>query len=475
MPDLAVWYAGRRVATLSQRRGRMSLAYTESAGPLGAPLISMAMPVASIRYGSREAGAFFHGLLPEGNARRVIAYDLGLDPGDDFELLAALGKDCAGALVIQPADQEPAEETAPSAAEVIGEEEIGRRLAGLEVYPLGVDERVRVSLAGQQSKLLLARRPDGRWALPVEGAISTHILKPAHPHLEGAVANEAFCMTLATEAGLEAARTSVASFSGMEVLISERYDRRYSPDGRVERVHQEDACQALSVLTVPPERKYQESGGPSLAQIAMLLDRWGEPGAKQSLLRAVAFNVLVGNADAHGKNFSFLHDPDRAIRLAPLYDIMSTVVLSHPAGPVSTTLALFVNDRHDINEVDVDDLVAEAARWGLTSAASRRIVGDLLERLPPAIDSASDTLSPPERLVEVIAGRVAQASCQVVQLPGVRPTGRNAGHPAVMSGVTRCSRCGRPLHSPESVREGVGPNCARKEAAKASAMPISGR
>lgn len=461
MPELSVWYAGRQVATLSQRRGRMSLAYSESAGPLGVPLISMGMPIASTRYGNREARAFFHGLLPEGNAGRVIAYDLGLDPDDDFGLLTALGKDCAGALAIQPADEKPPQATAPPGAEMISDQEIGRRLAGLEVYPLGVDERVRVSLAGQQSKLLLARRPDGQWALPVEGAVSTHILKPTHPQLEGAVANEAFCMTLAAEAGLEAARTSVASFSGMEALISERYDRHYGPDGRVERIHQEDACQALSVLTVPAGRKYQESGGPSLVQIATLLDRWAEPRAKQSLLRAVAFNVLVGNADAHGKNFSFLHDPDGAVRLAPLYDIMSTVSLIHPAGPVSTTLALFVNDRRDINAVHVDDLVAEAGRWGLTSAVARRIVGDLLERMPSAIESATKAPSAPEQLVEVIAGRVARATRQSVQRQGSRPPRRNAGRGVAMVSGARCSRCGRPLRSPKSVREGIGPNCAK--------------
>ena len=461
MPELSVWYAGQEVATISQRRGRMSLAYREAAGPLGAPLISMGMPIASTRYGDREARAFFHGLLPEGHARRVISYDLGLDANDDFGLLAALGKDCAGALVIQPAGEKPPEPAAPPAAEGISDQEVGRRLAGLEVYPLGVDERVRVSLAGQQSKLLLARRTDGQWALPVEGAVSTHILKPTHPQLEGVVANEAFCMTLAAEAGLEAAGTSVARFSGMEALVSERYDRRYRPDGRVERIHQEDACQALSVLTVPPERKYQESGGPSLVRVAGLLDRWAEPGTKQSLLRAVAFNVLVGNADAHGKNFSFLHDPDGSIRLAPLYDIMSTVALVHPAGPVSTTLALFVDDRRDINEVGVDDLVAEARRWGLTSLVACQIVGDLLERLPSAIESTSDILSPPERLVNVVAGRVTQAASQAVRHPGPRPATRIANHPAATSGVARCSRCGRPLRSPKSVRDGIGPNCAK--------------
>ena len=89
MPELSVWYAGRQVATLSQRRGRMSLAYSESAGPLGVPLISMGMPIASTRYGNREARAFFHGLLPEGNAGRVIAYGH-LLPHDAEPVRAAL-------------------------------------------------------------------------------------------------------------------------------------------------------------------------------------------------------------------------------------------------------------------------------------------------------------------------------------------------------------------------------------------------
>lgn len=406
MGDLSVWLAGKKVATLSQKRRRMSLVYTNDAGPLGSPLISLAMPVASVRYGDREARAFFHGLLPEGNAGRIIAYDLGLAPNDDFGLLAALGKDCAGALVIQPADEKDPREVTPGAVEVLSSQEIESRLAGLETFPLGVGKRVRVSLAGQQSKLLLARLPDGQWALPVGGSVSTHIIKPPHARFRDTVANEAFCMTLAAQAGIESAKTSVVEFSGMEVLVSERFDRYLRHDGQVERIHQEDACQALSVLTAPSERKYQENGGPSLLQIARILDQWAGSSAKQSLLRAVAFNVFVGNADAHGKNFSFLHHADGSIGLAPLYDIMSTVALE---GSISTTLAMFVNDRRDIDNVDVADLVAEAGRWGMAAVAARDVIEDLLVSLPSAIEKTSSLLSPPERLVDVISGRVARA------------------------------------------------------------------
>lgn len=172
-------------------------------------------------------------------------------------------------------------------------------------------------------------------------------------------------MNLAERAGLKAARTTILSFAGTQVLVSERYDRRREVGG-IRRIHQEDACQALSVLTIVPEQKYEEFGGPTLVGIAGLLEQWGEAGSKEELLRQIALHVIVGNADVHGKNLSFLHQEDGTVGLALAYDVMSTVYYSTTfARPMSSTLGLFVNGKRDINEATVEDLLDEAKRWGM--------------------------------------------------------------------------------------------------------------
>ena len=410
--ELSVWLAGACVATLVERRRRMTMTYSTDAGPPGVPLVSMSMPVSTGRFPDRVVRAFFHGLLPEGDVRRILAYDLGIDPSDDIGLLAALGGDCAGALLVQPAFG-PVPVGSVLEDLLIDDAEVGRRLLDLPVHPLGVDQRIRVSLAGVQPKLLLCRRPDGRWLLPSLRYASTHILKPAHRDLPDSVANEAFCMNLAAAAGLPAAHTTTGTFAGFDVLVSERYDRRVQENGDVVRVHQEDACQALSVLTVIPERKYEEFGGPSLSEIAGQLDRWSGAAGKGALLGQVAFSCLVGNADMHGKNVSFLHDGKGTVALAPLYDVMSTAYYTAIGRQIDPTPGLFVNAKRHIDQVTLNDLVDEAEHWGMRPRNARSLLSELLERLPDAVDETARNLpKTPGALVDLVKDRVERMRSQ---------------------------------------------------------------
>ena len=421
--ELEVWLDGIRVATLSENRGQMTMVYTDEAQPIGSPLVSMAMPVSARRYSNQKVRAFFRGLLPEGEARRMLAYDFGLDESDDMGLLAALGKDCAGALVVQPKGSlSPAVSGGASIKDAIDDAEIARRLRELPVHPLGVDANIRVSLAGVQSKLLLTKLEDGRWTVPADGIVSTHLLKPAHRELPDSVANEAFCMKLAARAGLKAAHSAISSFCGTQVLVSERYDRRRDAGG-VWRIHQEDACQALSVLTIVPEQKYEEFGGPTLAGIVGLLDQWGDYSSKEELLRQIAIHVIVGNADAHGKNVSFIHKEDGTVSLAPAYDIMSTLYYSAAFGrPMNSTLGLFVNGKRDINEVTVEDLLAEAKRWGIKYRVAQSVLYQLLERLPDAVDQAAvDVPEVPEVLIDLVRKRMLSARAEAARLGHLAP------------------------------------------------------
>ncbi len=406
MTTLQVWMHGQHIATINESRRRLTLTYRKGAAQLGVPLVSVAMPMSANSYPDKVVRPFFQGLLPEGEARQMIAYDFDLAANDDFGLLAQLGRDCAGALVILPVGEVPDDEPQQQPLEVLDDIEIAQRLRALPVHPLGVTGTIRASLPGVQPKLLLTRY-HGMWCSPDAWHPSTHILKPSIIGLEHSVANEAFCMTLANGAGIAAAATSVADFDGVTVLVSERYDRQQRADGTTRRLHQEDTCQALSIMTRVTREKYEAFGGPNLRAIAKVLTQWG--GSATDLLRQVTFSVLMGNADLHGKNLSFLHDGGGTVALAPIYDVMSTTYYDGQQGrrAVDTELGLFIADKTDILTVAIDDLIAEAGAWGVRSAAARDMVSSLAACVEAAIDDTVDQLGRevPVALVERVRER----------------------------------------------------------------------
>jgi serine/threonine-protein kinase HipA len=198
------------------------------------------------------------------------------------------------------------------------------------------EDDIRLSLAGAQDKIAV-RIEDGRISIPLGSAPSSHILKPAIATHEGVVFNEAFCMGLATEAGLDTAKTTTARVEDIDYLLVERYDRHRDEDDQFRRVHQEDFCQALGI---PSEIKYQSEGGPSLTDCFTLLrDASTSPVIDiRALLDAVLFNLIIGNHDAHAKNFSLLYLPDRSTRLAPLYDLIATVFYPELTDKMATKM-----------------------------------------------------------------------------------------------------------------------------------------
>lgn len=405
-PDaLAVWLYGTKVATVERDRSRRPrLTYTAAARSShepGTPLLSMTLPVRPEPYPQGATRVFLDGLLPEGDTRRAIADDLRLRADDTYGLIRALGRDCAGAIVIQP-DDEPAPPLASTnTAEPIDEDEFDGLLANLRSAPLGVDGRVRVSLAGVQEKLLLTRFPDGRWGRPVDGTPSTHIVKPeirGYPHT---VENEAFCMRLARHLGLPSAEVDTITVTGRRVIVVARYDRVVQADGRVERIHQEDFCQATGRL---PDKKYQEDDGPSLRVVAELLGTV-DPASLPTLLRAVALHVLVGNGDAHGKNYSLLHESSGALRLAPLYDVMSTLFYEQ------SELAMYIDNAQKTDHVTSDRIVNEASSWGLARSRATELLGELLSAVPASVEAAkAETPGLPDAIPDIVASQLEKLS-----------------------------------------------------------------
>jgi serine/threonine-protein kinase HipA len=399
---LAVWLYGIRVAVVEQERERLRLFYTTEAlerYPLGVPLLSLSLPLTSRRYPHGVVRAFLDGLLPEGEPRRAVAADFDLRAGDTYGLIRALGRDCAGALVIQPDDQPAPPQPTTKTAEPLTEAAIGDLVANLRSAPLGVGTRVRMSLAGVHEKLLLTRMLDGSWGRPVEGTPSTHSLKPEIAEYRNTVENEAFCMRLAKHLGLPVSAVQTTMMNGRPLIIVERYDRIVHADGTVERIHQEDFCQAMSI---PPEKKYEEDGGPTLRRIAGILQGVAGSDSLETLLRAVTINVLIGNGDAHGKNFSLLHDASGSLRLAPLYDLLSTLVYG------DDRLAMHIDDVRRTNRATADRIVNEAARWGLARGRAAEIIAEILDCAPAAAQAARDeTEGVPAGVLGVVDSQLA--------------------------------------------------------------------
>jgi serine/threonine-protein kinase HipA len=402
---------GDRIATLSEPQyGKLRLTFATDAEERfrpGSPVLSISMPVDAAR---RPRGdivrAFFDGLLPEGQSRAAISREFGVHPGDDFGLLTAIGRDCAGAVVLLPEDVPP-----PSPAgevELLADGELATLIAQLRDRPLGADNKVRVSLPGMQEKLLLAKTPDGRWGRPVNGTPSTHILKPQDMRYASYAASEAFCLALSRRLGLGAFSSEVIEVAGRPVIVVERYDRARTERG-VERIHQEDVCQALGIDTSDrPARKYQASGGPSLRDVASLLARY-QPEDNVRLLRLVTLNVAIGNADCHAKNVSLLHPVDETVHLAPAYDLTPTTFytgIPTEAGPkdMSDELAMFVNGTRSIHEVTSEDLADEGSSWGLGADAGRT-VGAALTSILDCLEDAAHERPVPSEMLRFVASR----------------------------------------------------------------------
>jgi serine/threonine-protein kinase HipA len=244
---------------------------------------------------------------------------------------------------------------------------------------LAGEQDMRLSLAGAQDKLpVVAQLEAGQMhiGLPRFGSPSTHILKPTIPGVTGSVFNEGFCLALARALKLDVANAAIHGPTDHAYLLVERYDRQRITTGQLVRLHQEDFCQALGL---PPETKYQNEGGPGLAQAFALLRRATRPSAPHvlKLLDFVIFNTLVGNHDAHSKNFSLLYTPHGAV-LAPLYDVLSTAVYPQ----LTDKMAMKIGSKYKFSELEARHWAQFAVDAGLTPALVKKRILDIARRLP---------------------------------------------------------------------------------------------
>lgn len=379
--ELGVWLFADRVGTLALVDGRLSFCYASGwLAQSDAVALSASLPLQAEPFDERKTRPFFAGLLPEGQMRHLIAQQFQVSSQNDFALLDYIGGECAGAVTfIEPGQALPVP-THNDDVQWLSDDEVVAILDELPRRPmLAGKDGLRLSLAGAQDKLPVVF--DGaRIGLPLNGTPSSHILKPAIHTVENSVINEGFCMALAEAMQLKPAKSKVHRVLDRSFLLVERYDRLIDAQEYRQRLHQEDFCQALGVV---PEMKYQNEGGPDLAQCFELVRNATRPNAPQvlRLLDYVIFNALIGNHDAHAKNFSLLYlggKSGKAPVLAPFYDTLSTAV--YPT--LTPKMAMKIGSKYKFSEVQARHWDQFAESVGLTKAQAKRRILELAKSLP---------------------------------------------------------------------------------------------
>lgn len=397
MTELSVHLAGKRAGRLIQKdNGNLQFRYDDD---YSGPPVSWALPIQEEAYPHAVTRAVFGGLLPEGDGREALARNLGISAGNDYALLEEVGGDCAGAVVLlKPGGDLP---TAPE-IRWLDPVDLDEILRELPQRPLAADpaQGIRLSLAGAQPKMPVIVDGD-RVGQPTNvAAPTTHIVKPEPLGFPGLVDNEAFCMDLGRAIDLPVAAVSkLISRSGLPYLLVERYDRDLTAEP-IRRLHQEDFCQALGV---PADRKYQNEGGPS-ARSAIELLRSASPAPALDVPRfwaALVFNWVIGNCDAHAKNFSLLYEAG-APTLAPLYDLVSTTMYPR----LTTRLAMSIDGATHIDDVTMSAWLELAAAAGLSARFARQATVGVLDRAKAAAPRLAEQPLHSNDAVEALLARI---------------------------------------------------------------------
>ena len=386
---LALWADDRQVATVGYEpmNDLWSLDYdhewvkTPEAFPLS-PALPFETPAAG--YAAGAVKRFVENLLPEGRALDITATTYRVSKSNIFALINALGTETTGAFRFWRAGQAPPSVAATPPREV-SRDELNQRIGERDAIPLVVwDGKVRMSIAGVQDKLMVyLDRPleeRGRMFLAEPPLASTHILKPepgrtATPHL---VVNEHFCMSLARRMGLPVADVGIYR-TPRPVLVVRRFDRVVLEGAAgpvVQRLHIIDACQAADL---PASYKYERNFGSGElvrtiregVSFEVLFERVeqtvNKAAARLTMLRWALFQFLIGNCDAHGKNFSFFVRR-QGLEPAPWYDLVS--VVQYPG--IDHEIAMAYGDAFSLDEVGAFQLADFAKRCNIDRRLLKR-------------------------------------------------------------------------------------------------------
>ena len=394
-PPLNVFLNNRHVGRLTRHSsGAIDFAYEadwlawEHAIP-----VSLSLPLRETRYLGDRVTAVFENLLPDSRAIRTrVAERVGAKGIDAFSLLSQIGRDCVGALQFMAVDALPPPTTLVEGIPV-DDEEIAAIIKNLARAPLGLDpdDDFRISVAGAQEKTALLRH-NGKWLKPKGTTPTTHLLKPQIGELpngidlSNSVENEFYCLKLMEAFGLPANEAEIAAFGNTKVLVVTRFDRRWTKDGRLLRLPQEDTCQALSIA---PTSKYENEGGPSVVQIAKLLRGSDEPSTDQAtFLKAQILFWLIGATDGHAKNFSLFLSPGGRFRMTPLYDVLTAApsLAAHQIRRNQFKLAMAIGGSRKYRIYDIHG--RHFVETGRAAGLSDRWIGKVIDEIRQAFDRA---------------------------------------------------------------------------------------
>ena len=380
--------------------------------------ISLSLPLREDHYVGEPVVAVFENLLPDSDKlRRLVAEKVGARGIDAYSLLAKIGHDCVGALQFIAGDQDIPDSSGKLEGEPVDSAAIEKILKGLSQAPLGLIPRdgFRISVAGAQEKTALLKHK-GQWLKPHGTTPTTHIIKtqigqlPNGIDLSDSVENEFYCLKLTEAFGLPVNTATIETFGCTQALVIERFDRRWTKDGRLLRLPQEDCCQARSV---PPTLKYQSEGGPGIVNILNLLQGSDTPIEDQeTFFKAQIIFWLIGATDGHAKNFSIFLGPGGSYRMTPLYDVLTAqpALKTRQIERKQMKMAMSVGDNRHYRFDDIHGrhFLQTAVRSGLSQKRATTIIEETAARAPEALEAAVSSLPKnfPVSIVEAVTEAV---------------------------------------------------------------------
>ncbi|MDP3760713.1 MAG: HipA domain-containing protein [Ramlibacter sp.] len=407
-PDLDIWMNGEHVGTWAwTRTGTPVLRYSEAwlRSPHLRPLsLSLPVTLGTPEVQGRLVEHWFDNLLPDSERiRERLRRRFHTASASAADLLAAIGRDCVGAVQLLPAAAPPPRVDRID-SEPLTEAAVERLLRNVTSGEPAEDEAddLRISIAGAQEKTALLR-VGRRWHRPLCATPTTHIFKlplglvgNMRADMTASVENEWLCAQLLAALGFDVAAAEIAQFGAQKVLVVERFDRRRMEGSRwIARLPQEDFCQAMGL---PSSLKYESDGGPGIAAALKLLS------ASQDALRdkvrfalaQLAFWVMAAT-DGHAKNFSIFIEPGGAFRMTPLYDVLSAWPIigngANQLSPRRAKLAMALRSRnvhYHLHEIHTRHWQALAKQTGIPGAFDRMV--ELVNAVPAALEKVESVL-----------------------------------------------------------------------------------
>jgi serine/threonine-protein kinase HipA len=428
---LHIWLNGTPVGYWETSHGRHSLTYFDEwlADEQARPL-SLSLPFKPQNEAHRGSlvSNYFDNLLPDSEAiRRRIAQNFGTDGVEPHQLLAAVGRDCVGAIQLLPTDEAPQDSFSIS-AERLAERDIAAILRNATSdRPLGQREDeldLRLSIAGAQEKSALLHY-QGHWHKPTGSTPTTHIFKlplglvgAMQADMRTSVENEWLCSKIVHAFGLPIAHCEIAAFEDMKALVVERFDRRHAQDASwIVRLPQEDFCQATATS---PLKKYQADGGPGITKIMEILLSSDRPDVdRQHFFKTQMVYWLLAATDGHAKNFSIFHLPGSRFKATPLYDVLSAHPIlgsgANKVAPQRAKLAMAVRGSENyylLQQIQRRHWSRHAQLVGLGAPAAEDMIEEVIGSTRKVVEAVYRQLPPqfPIDLADAILGGVIKQS-----------------------------------------------------------------